>query len=325
MGDSVIIPTEMLVRYFSGDINPDEKRRIESWRKRSKKNERTFHEFKTIWEVEYHSLLPQDAVESDWEKIRERIRFASSKTRSASFADAFIKIVAIFILMFAVSAALYTYWNIPGFGRWASFQTGDYVDSLRLPDNSVVFLNNYSSLKYLKNFDNGKRSVSLDGEGFFDVESDAKNPFKVKTPEGVVVEVLGTSFHLESGEGIDNLELNVVDGTVSFGYRNHREYIKAGHSATIQDDVVRVMAFSNENFLSWKTGKLDFNQSSLKTIAKALEEHYEEIRVVHINTKSDIKVTTSFTNQSITQVLDELEVHFDKKFRLNEGVLTISD
>jgi ferric-dicitrate binding protein FerR (iron transport regulator) len=85
------------------------------------------------------------------------------------------------------------------------------------------------------------------------------------------------------------------------------------------------MAFSNENFLSWKTGKLDFNQSSLKTIAKALEEHYEEIRVVHINTNSDIKVTTSFTNQSISQVLDELEIHFDKKFRLNEGVLTISD
>ncbi|WP_010416026.1 FecR family protein [Anaerophaga thermohalophila] len=325
MEDSVIIPTEMLVRYFSGDISPDEKKRIEAWRRRSKKNERTFHEFKTIWEAEYHSLLPQDAVESDWEKIRDRIRFASPKTRFASVADAFLKIAAIFILMFAVSAALYTYWNVPGFGRWASFQTGDYVDSLQLPDNSVVFLNNYSSLKYLKNFDNGKRSVSLDGEGFFDVESDTKNPFKVKTPEGVIVEVFGTSFHLESGKGIDNLELNVTEGTVSFGYRNHREYVEAGHSATIQDDVVSVMAFSDENFLSWKTGKLEFNQSSLQAIVKALKEHYDEIREVHINTYSDVKVTTSFTNQPISEVLEELEMHFDKKFRLNEGVLTISD
>jgi ferric-dicitrate binding protein FerR (iron transport regulator) len=325
MGDSVFISTEMLVRYFSGDSNPDEKKRIEAWRQRSKKNERTFHEFKTIWEAGYHSLLPQDVVESDWGKIRDRIRFASPKTRRGALTDAFLKMAAIFILMFAVSAALYTYWNIPGFGRWSSFQTGDYVDSLKLPDNSVVFLNNFSSLKYLKNFNNGKRSVSLDGEGFFDVKADAGNPFRVKTPEGVIVEVLGTSFHLESGEGIDNLELNVTEGTVSFSYRNHREYIEAGHSAFVHNDLVRVKSFSNINFLSWKTGKLDFDQSSLQVVVKALKEHYDEIREVHIYADSDVKVTTSFTNEPLSQVLDELGILFDKKFRLNEGVLTISD
>lgn len=325
MKNSKNIPTELLVRYLSGEATAEEKDKIEQWRQHDSENEKVFQEFKSIWDAKYHSLIPAEVMESDWQKIHQRIFIPTAQRGKLALLDAFLKIAAVLLVMLAVSGALYTYWNVPGYGRWASFSTGDYVDSLRLPDNSIVYLNNHSSLKYLRNFGDGKRSVRLDGEGFFDVQHDADNPFRIHTPEGVVVEVLGTSFHLEAGKGLDELELNVTQGVVSFGYRDVLKPVYAGNSAFVKEDNVLVKPIEDNNFLSWKTGKLVFRQSSLPAIAKAIQKHFDEIKEVRLLTQSDVKVSTTFTNQPVNEVLDELELLFDKKFHLKEGVLTISD
>jgi transmembrane sensor len=324
MGKSETIKPELLVRYLCGECDADEVGKVDRWRNLSHVNEKYFNDYKQIWESEYHALLSSDVLASDWKQIRSRINFGKEHHRLGGW-HYFQRVAAIFVLMLGVSGALYTYWNVPGFGRWTAFETGDYIDSLELPDNSVVFLNNHSSVKYLKRFDNGKRTVSLRGEGFFDVTHDQFNPFHVKTPEGVDVEVLGTSFHLEAGRGIENLVLNVTEGVVAIGYRGTSDRIKAGHTARIDDRKFAIMPFVDTNFLSWKTGELIFSQSSLSSIAHGLREHFSEIQRVKLNAQSEILVTTTFRNQSISEVLEELGIHFDKKFQLNEGVLTISD
>lgn len=318
------IKPEKLVRYLSGECTSKEAALIDSWRNESADNELVFNEYKQIWESDYQTLLPDDVLSDDWNKIRNRINFRKEKYQ-IGFTRAFFKVAAVFVLMLGLSAALYTYWNVPGFGRWTAFQTGDYVDSLRLPDNSMVFLNNHSSLKYLKNFNDGKRTVSLDGEGFFDVVNRTDNPFQVKTPEGVNVEVVGTTFHLEGGRGIDNVELNVTEGVVSLKYRDFSNKVEAGNSAVMENHNFQIKPTVNSNFLSWKTGELVFSQSSLSAIANTLKDHFDRIETVRIETESEVLVTTSFKEQPISDVLEELEFHFGKKFQLKEGVLTISD
>ncbi|MFO8001412.1 MAG: FecR domain-containing protein [Marinilabilia sp.] len=324
MGNTDNIKPETLVRYFSGEASTAEKRSVDVWRKSSTENEQIFREYKQIWNAEYHSLLPDQELERDWQKIRSRINFNPSESKVGMW-SAITRIAAVFILMLAVSAGLYTYWNVPGFGRWSAFHTDDEVDSLRLPDNSVVFLNNHSSLKYLNNFDNQKRKVTLDGEGFFDVAGDPGNPFLVNTPEGVNVEVIGTSFHLEAGRGIENVQLNVTEGTVSLNYEDFASLVEEGSSARMEDRTFKIEPTSNINFLSWKTGELKFAQTPLDVTAETLVEHFDEIEKLELNTSSEVQVTTTFKDEPLPDILDELEMHFDKKFQLNDGVLTISD
>jgi len=324
MADLKSIKTELIVRYFSGECTPEERDYVEKWRAKSSGNEKVFREYRQIWESEYQSLLSGDALKSDWEQIRKRINFGHERERIGLW-KSFSGIAAVIMLMVAVSAGLYTYWNVPGFGRWSAFQTGDYVDSLHLPDNSVVFLNNHSSLKYLKNFDKGKRTVSLDGEGFFDVVTDHNNPFSVKTPEGIDLKVLGTSFHVKAGLGINNLELNVTNGVVSLQYRDFSSSVEAGNSIIVEDNQFRVVPFTDNNFLSWKTGELVFSLASLSFITQALKNHYDDIKEIRLNTQSDVLVSTTFRDQSLDEVIEELEIHFGKKIQLKEGVLIISD
>ena len=318
------IKPEAFVRYLSGESTSQEKRNVDHWRSQSASNEQVFREYKKIWEADHHSLLSEDELIHDWDKIRSRIRFEKKNSRHA-LVSSIARIAAVFLVMLTVSAALYTYWNVPGFGRWSAFHTEDQIDSMQLPDNSMVFLNNHSSLKYLKNFNDGKRKVTLSGEGYFDVADDPGNPFLVQTPEDVDVEVIGTSFHLKSGKGFDRIELNVLEGTVKLNYRDCENIVKAGSSVYPENESFRVVSTPDSNFLSWKTGELVFSQASLKVIAETLHNHFDAIEKLELNTRSDVHVTTSFKNQALPAILNELEMHFDKKFQVEEGVLTISD
>jgi transmembrane sensor len=324
MEASKTINTELLVRFFSGECSSEEIRQIDNWRRQAEKNNQIFEDFKKVWDSDYQAIISEDILQEDWEKIRTRIHFPEKK-RKVSLLSAFSRVAAVFLLMLTVAGGLFVYWNVPGYGRWNAFQTGETVDSLRLPDNSIVYLNNYSSLKYLRNFEDGKRTVSLYGEGFFEVEKDVNNPFRVKTPEGVDVRVVGTAFHLQTGSGIDAVELNVTEGAVEIKYRGSVKNVTAGNSMVVKDRQLEVFSTPDKNFLSWKTGDLKFAQASLSDIAETLKNHFKEINEVKINVRTGVLVTTSFRNQGVREVLDELELHFDKKFTLKEGVLIISE
>jgi transmembrane sensor len=324
MEKPMTIKPEALIRYLSGDISVGEKSEVDAWRNMSEENEKLFREYEQIWKSEYRSVLSDHDLGLDWGRIWKRIGFESHQRRIGIWSG-LAKFAAVFVLLLAVSSALFTYWNVPGFGRWDAFSTGNSVDSLRLPDNSMVFLNNYSSIKYLKNFERGQRMVQLKGEGFFEVEHDADNPFLIQTDDGVHIRVLGTSFHLKTGDDLESMELNVAEGKVLLTYNDFSEDVEAGNSVIVEGQTFKVIPYRDMNFLSWKTGELKFSQSSLKTIVQTLQKHYDEVEKVKLNTNSDVLVTTTFRNESLSEILDELEIHFGKKFHLNEGVLTISD
>ena len=64
-----------------------------------------------------------------------------------------------------------------------------------LPDSSRVWLNSGSVLIYPSIFVGDRREVYLSGEGYFEVEKNAEQPFIVKA-RTLNVEVLGTRFNL---------------------------------------------------------------------------------------------------------------------------------
>lgn len=67
-----------------------------------------------------------------------------------------------------------------------------------LPDGSEVILNSASTLRTPARFENGKRVVELEGEGYFKVESNPDWPMYVRTSRGVTVKVTGTEFNLST-------------------------------------------------------------------------------------------------------------------------------
>ena len=83
-----------------------------------------------------------------------------------------------------------------------------------LEDKTKVVLYPGSELTFPSFFDGGQRSVSLVGEGFFEVTRDSARRFTVRAGEASVA-VLGTSFNVRAYDNEPTVETSLVSGKVS--------------------------------------------------------------------------------------------------------------
>lgn len=101
------------------------------------------------------------------------------------------------------------------------------IEEVNLPDGSVVVLNQGSSLQLNRAFVKGKnRSVTLEGEAFFNITSNPEDPFTIITSE-TTVEVLGTEFSLRAYPNEDSTVVAVNEGLVRFSDQKEEILLEA--------------------------------------------------------------------------------------------------
>ncbi len=83
---------------------------------------------------------------------------------------------------------------------------------MALPDGSKVYLTANSYLRYPVEFGKDKREVNLVGRAYFEVKKSSV-PFIVNTSD-MNIEVLGTSFDVESRYNSQNSSVILVEGSV---------------------------------------------------------------------------------------------------------------
>ena len=99
--------------------------------------------------------------------------------------------------------------------EWINIENTNGISmTVNLPDESVVVLEPFSSLKYPNQFKREQRSVFLIGEAFFDIKRDTLKPFLVYANE-TITKVLGTSFTIKAYEGQETVEVDVKSGKVA--------------------------------------------------------------------------------------------------------------
>ncbi|ADB41385.1 FecR family protein [Spirosoma linguale] len=96
--------------------------------------------------------------------------------------------------------------------------TSPHVQTIQLPDQSVVSLAPESRISYPTNFGQQNRTVYLSGEAAFSVTRNSEKPFLVHANE-VVTKVLGTRFTVRAFAGENRVQVQVQSGQVSV-YRN---------------------------------------------------------------------------------------------------------
>ncbi|MBO9154055.1 FecR family protein [Chitinophaga sp. GCM10012297] len=149
--------------------------------------------------------------------------------------------------------------------------------SFILPDGTSVTLNASSSLKLAGNWNaEGNREVWLNGEGFFEVKSTTRQARFLVHAKDLQVEVLGTKFNvkqrseqttvvLESGK----VQLHVKDAATLVMTPGELVKYTPGTRNTVRKKV------NAKIYTSWKTGRLEFENASIREIAGVLEDNYD--------------------------------------------------
>jgi ferric-dicitrate binding protein FerR (iron transport regulator) len=185
------------------------------------------------------------------------------------------------------------------------------MSTIDLPDGSRIYLNQGAEISYSKAFKN-QRSVELQGEAFFEVMSDPKNPFTVHSGQ-MLVTVLGTSFNVKQLENSSDVEVYVKSGKVRVSVDQSDQYIQleSEEFGILENKVLSSSQQEDPNYISWKTKNFKFVNSALTEVLRELEESYH----IAIHTEgldlSELRITTSYSGQSIDAILETISAAFE--------------
>lgn len=184
------------------------------------------------------------------------------------------------------------------------------VATVDLPDGSRVYLNKGAEITYSKAFKN-QRSVSLTGEAFFEVMSDPQNPFTVHSGE-MVVSVVGTSFNIKQLDRSSGTEVYVKTGLVKVSIVDSDQfiYLEPEQFGVVENRVLSSLGQEDPNYISWKTKDFKFVDSALDEVLQELEESFHVDITIDVDI-SDMRITTSYSGQSINAILETIGTAFE--------------
>ena len=191
-----------------------------------------------------------------------------------------------------------------------------------LPDGSKVWLNAASTLKFPVTFEGKERGVELSGEAYFEVAKNAAQPFKLKVPGKIEIEVLGTAFNVNAYTNEKNSYTTLVEGSVRVSHTNKtdsRIVLKPGDQLQSGDAGMALVQQSNvEKAIAWKNGLFNFEGVGLREMMRQLERWYN-LDVVYEGNVPDVVFFGEMSRTlKLSDVLSGLE-RADVHFRLEEG------
>ncbi len=317
---------QIIINYLTNNISDEDLLTLNGWRNQSVQNNEEFEQMEFLWQKSQGlHLFNKVDVNSDWNKVREKIKMNQNRKVTPSQHRIFPmrKIAAVLVPLFILSSSLYLYLNVPGFGRLSAYRTTDTIETIHLPDNSIVVLNINSKIIYNKYIDSQEvRKVELKGEAFFEVTHN-ETPFIVEAGDADV-SVMGTEFNVNN-HGKD-LYVTVVSGKVNVDAFKQNVVLTKGERAILKQKKLVEEEIISYNDIYWKSKRLKFNQATLKEICTQLKNSFPEITKVSYKCKDvKTKVTTTFDNQSLNEIIEELSIHFNKKIVFDGKNLIISD
>lgn len=207
------------------------------------------------------------------------------------------------------------------------------IYAVNLSDGTKVWLNSKSSLKYPVEFSGNKRTVTLEGEAYFEVSKNPHSPFTVKTNSGNVT-VLGTHFNVSAYAEDKLFAATLAEGKVQVSETNTKNnelvILKPGQQARASNAVLNVVEVDPSVYTAWKDGKFYFENENLKSILNKMSRWYsfnvkfeqkslEQIKFTGIVLKEepienllDIISKTSNIKYKITKVNQTYEVTVSK-------------
>ena len=184
-----------------------------------------------------------------------------------------------------------------------------------LPDGSKVWLNAASSIRFPSGFTGDERRVEITGEAYLEVAKNAIQPFYV-TAGTTEVEVLGTSFNINSYNDEPAIQTTLVEGSVrvkSTVVHHPAAVILLPGQQAQQNGELRVQQANIEQVLAWKNGYFNFNGLTLQEILRSIARWYD-MDVVYEGTIAPEKFGGSIQRElNLSEILDVLKqtgVHF---------------
>ena len=195
-----------------------------------------------------------------------------------------------------------------------------------LSDGTTIRLNENSMLTVPVKLNEGKRTVRLRGEAYFEVAKDSAHPFIVHTSESTI-EVLGTKFNVKADAVRNNVQVAVLEGKVAL----KKNGVEGTASALLTRNNFGLLQLDNnritiekvraENYLSWARNRLVYDGETLEQVSQQLEHLYGvEVRFATQRLKS-LELTADIERTELDETVSTIAKTFDIRYTMKGNKL----
>ena len=208
----------------------------------------------------------------------------------------------------AVLAAVVVAWGI--WSAPVTIQSGaGEVQVAELPDGSRVQLAAGSTVRYRRGFRTlslvraDERRVMLQGEAFFEVETDAR-PFRVET-FNATVEVLGTRFNVRAraGDRDASTVVAVEEGRVRVAGSGDARTLLAGGTAAVSLGSLDDAMVPTERIGVWRRGGFAVEDAPLGDVLDEVERRFGVVADADPGVPLDVAVTVYYGADATAEVV----------------------
>jgi transmembrane sensor len=299
------------VKYLLSETNADEQEQVKQWLTNDA-NLAYYNQLKKIWDDSRQLSLTSTADEDKaWQKFQQRIHPAPVRRIRLGW----IRIAASVAII--VGLGLLTYWVFADHTKEMTVVAQKAVLNDTLPDGSVVTVNKGSSISYQSKFKGETRQVALKGEAFFNVTPNKKKPFVISVND-VQITVVGTSFNVKTING--NTDVVVETGIVRVTRAGKTVELKANEEviAGAKDPTWTKEKVSDQLYKYYRTKEFVCDDTPLWKLVEVINEAYNSHIVIGNPALKDLRMNTTFNNESLGQVLNVISLTFNIKV-INEG------
>lgn len=204
---------------------------------------------------------------------------------------------------------------------------------LSLSDGTKVWLNAGSKLAFPQKFDGKRREVFLDGEAYFEVAKNEKQPFIISA-NNIDIRVLGTKFNVSAYQSDNLIETVLLEGSVSISEKGNLikdKVVMVPNQKTVYNKTkknIEVESVSDaEIYTVWINGWYEFSNVSLQQTFMKLERYYNVkfeydqssiSRALPVSGKLDLK-------DSLDVVMEVLSGVSKIKYKIDENRVIINN
>lgn len=296
----------LIARSLNNEATDAEKQELQQWLAADPENSRVLAEVSETWASsgQVFDAMKKPDCKLAWARLCERTQLSEGKSRTIGF-PAWLKLTAAAAVL---AVGIFLVRSFSGAGNITVVAANENKQVV-LPDNSHVNLRKGSKLVYPKAFAANERHVSLEGEAFFEVTHNEKQPFIIDA-HCAQVKVLGTSFDVRCSK--DAAFVSVVTGRVQFSDRSDKEkgvVLTPGEKGSLEDDHLSKENTNARNYLYWETGELHFQDQPLAAVIREISQVTQDTILLDGKMSSEKQqqiISIHFNHQSTEQMLTEL-------------------
>jgi transmembrane sensor len=207
---------------------------------------------------------------------------------------------------------------------------------ITLSDGTKVWLNAASALKFPSSFAGLKeRRVELTGEAYFEVNHNAKQPFRVQTASQIA-EDLGTSFNINTYTDEASAKTTLIAGAMQVqslynhqGKKQPAVVLSPSQQASINPNgIINVRVVNTAETMGWKNGDFVFDGENLKSAMRKIARWYD----VEIIYETDAKASSTLIldglvsrKSKLSEVLKWIETVGDVRFKIEGRRVTVTE